>query len=167
MAPPSSSLQDFIPHLHPRLHPHGLFRTSSCQHSHTKSSKALAFPSTLRGLVFPTPESPSTVCSQLRRLLQHSPGKCPSWTHSSVPKPSCLQVFVPAAAAPGSRLPAPGYVLAWSCCCNGLSLGDLYQTFLSGSEFETLGHPKMKCQPQARRSLLSFHEGRQRLAEGG
>ncbi|XP_038192692.1 ubiquitin thioesterase OTUB2 isoform X1 [Arvicola amphibius] len=90
MAPPSSSLQDFIPHLHPRLHPHGLFCASCCQRSHTKSSKALAVPSALC-LVFPTPESPSTVCSQLRRLLQHSPGKCPGRIYSPVPKPSCLQ----------------------------------------------------------------------------
>lgn len=103
MAPPSGSLQDFIPHLHPRLHPHGLFCASCRQRSHTKSSKALGFPSALR-IVFPTPEPPSTLCSQLRRLLQHSPGKYPNRTHSSVPKPSYLQVFVSAAAAPGSWL---------------------------------------------------------------
>lgn len=59
----------------------------------------------------------------------------------------------------------PGSVLAW-CCWNGFSLGDLDQTALSGSELERLGSPKMRCQPQARSFLLSYHEGRHHLVEG-
>uniref|UniRef100_A0A8C2LZS5 ubiquitinyl hydrolase 1 n=1 Tax=Cricetulus griseus TaxID=10029 RepID=A0A8C2LZS5_CRIGR len=90
---PSSSLQHFIPQFHPRLHPHSLFCDSSCQRSRTKSSKTIAFPS--HRFVLLAPEPPFTVCSQvcsqLRRLLQHSSGKCPSSTHSPAPKPSCLQ----------------------------------------------------------------------------
>ncbi|XP_055449197.1 ubiquitin thioesterase OTUB2 isoform X2 [Psammomys obesus] len=91
MALPCSRLQYFIPHFHLRLHPHSLRSASSCQRSHTKSSgKTPTLPSALH-LVLPAPKSPFMVCSQLRRILQHSPGKCPSHTPSPAPKPSCLQ----------------------------------------------------------------------------
>ncbi|KAL6060592.1 hypothetical protein STEG23_019764, partial [Scotinomys teguina] len=58
--------------------------------SHTKSPKTPTLPSAYR-LVWLEPEPPFTVCSQLRRLLQPSSGKCPSSTHPPAPKPSCLQ----------------------------------------------------------------------------
>lgn len=96
-----SSLQDFIPHFHLRLHPHGLFCATSCRRSRTESSgKTPTFRSALRP-VLPTPKSPFVVCSQLRRLLQHPPGKCPGCSHSPAPKPSHLQVL---AGAPASYL---------------------------------------------------------------
>ncbi|XP_021035303.1 ubiquitin thioesterase OTUB2 isoform X3 [Mus caroli] len=86
-----SSLQDLIPHFHLRRHPQDLFCASSCQRSHTGSSgKTPTLPSVLR-LVLPTPKSPSVACSQLRRLLQHPPGRCPSCSHCPILKPSCLQ----------------------------------------------------------------------------
>ncbi|XP_032764198.1 ubiquitin thioesterase OTUB2 isoform X2 [Rattus rattus] len=86
-----SSLQDFIPHFHLRLHPHGLFYATSCRRSRTESSgKTPTLRSALRP-VLPTPKSPFVVCSQLRRLLQHPPGKCPGCSHSPAPKPSHLQ----------------------------------------------------------------------------
>ncbi|XP_021081838.1 ubiquitin thioesterase OTUB2 isoform X3 [Mesocricetus auratus] len=82
---PSSSLQYFIPHCHPRLHPHGLFCAGSCRRSHTKSSKTLAFPSLC--FVLHKPNRPPWSVPSFNRLLQHSPGKSPSSAHS----PSCLQ----------------------------------------------------------------------------
>lgn len=158
-----SSLQDFIPHFHLRLRPHGLFCASSCQHSHTESpGKTPTLPSALR-LVLPTPKSPLVACSQLRRLLQHPPGKCPSCSPTPAPKPSCLQVLWQL------LLLTPSYVLACLYCSNRLSLGHLYQTALSGSEFGKLGSPKElgRCQHLVRDFLLLYHEERPHLAEGG
>uniref|UniRef100_A0A8C6IGW2 ubiquitinyl hydrolase 1 n=1 Tax=Mus spicilegus TaxID=10103 RepID=A0A8C6IGW2_MUSSI len=86
-----SSLQDLIPRFHLRRHPQGFFCASSCQRSHTESSgKTPTLPSVLR-LVLPTPKSPLVACSQLRRLLQHPPGRCPSCSHCPILKPSSLQ----------------------------------------------------------------------------